>query len=172
MTNEVWKDIPDYEGIYQASTLGRIRSLPRTGTYLRILKTRINKKTGYERITLLANRKKKDHCIHRLIMLAFVGESDLDVNHKNGIKGDNRLENLEYSTKSENMKHSYKTGLSKAQVGENVNGSKLKEKQVFEIKKLIQKKKLTLTKIAEMFNVHVVTISDIKRNVTWKHIGV
>lgn len=97
---EIWKDIPWYEWKYQASNLWRIKS------EYKILK-KVLMKNWYETITLYSNNK-KNYRVNRLVMLTFKWRSDLQVNHKNWIKTDNRLENLEYVTASENLKHSYK----------------------------------------------------------------
>jgi len=109
---EIWKDIPGYEGLYQASNLGQIRSLNRyvdnqqNGIGQRLVKGRILKPylagAGYMYVVISINQKKKKHLIHRLVMSSFVGESDLTVNHINEIKTDNRLSNLEYCTQMDN----------------------------------------------------------------------
>lgn len=95
---EVWKDVPNYENYYQASNLGRIFSVKSN----KILSTKVSE--GYSRITLYKNKIKKGFLTHRLIMITFVGESDLQVDHINGIKTDNRLENLRYVDSRTNMK--------------------------------------------------------------------
>ncbi|PPS62678.1 NUMOD4 motif-containing HNH endonuclease [Pseudomonas sp. BRM28] len=109
--SERWAPIPGYPG-YEASSLGRIRSFIRTRVVggvrqPRILKQKPNK-DGY----LLACVTRKHRTVHRLVAMAFLGESDLpQVNHLNGIKADNRIENLEWCTISENVRHAIDTGL-------------------------------------------------------------
>ena len=102
---EEWKDIPWYEWRYQASTLGRIKSMPRkTGFVYRkekILKVS-PKNNGYYRVCLDYKTKH----LHRIILLTFVWDSNLQVNHIDGNKANNKLDNLEYVTQSENMLHS------------------------------------------------------------------
>jgi hypothetical protein len=117
---ELWKDIIGFEGIYQVSNLGNVKRLNREISMImkgsnctkkiteKILTPDINW-SGYARIAL--NRNK--FSVHRLVASAFVvnPENKKYVNHKNGIKNDNRLENLEWVTNSENLIHAYKTGL-------------------------------------------------------------
>ena len=110
---EEWRDIPEYEGLYQASNLGRVRSLPRTTTSGRIIKPYNNPHNGYVYVTLSKNNRRIGKRLHRLVIGAFNGESELQVNHIDGDKRNNKLDNLEYCTQSENMKHAYKLGLEK-----------------------------------------------------------
>lgn len=107
-TQEVWKDIQGYEGLYQASNLGRIRSMYSN----KILKLGITN-SGYYSITLSKNKAQKTICVHRIIAFAFIGNpplANMEVNHKNGNKLDNRENNLEWLTKSENQLHAIKLG--------------------------------------------------------------
>lgn len=106
---EVWRDAPGYEGLYQVSNLGRIKSLQNgKAKILRLLK---NSK-GYLRVCL-SNENRKYIRVHRLIAFAFIPnpENKPQINHKNGIKTDNRIENLEWITCSDNHKHAFKIGL-------------------------------------------------------------
>lgn len=107
---ETWKPIPNYEGYYEASSLGRIRSVPRFGTKKNgsILKPNV-KKSGYVNILLSKNNVHKTWRLHRLIAQAFIPnpENKPQVNHKNGDKSDNRVDNLEWVTVSENMRHKF-----------------------------------------------------------------
>lgn len=104
---EIWKDIPGYEGLYQVSNLGRVKSLG--NRYHRrkelILKPKLDK-YGYYIVSLYKNSKPKMYGVHRLVMLSFVGWSNLTVNHKNEIKIDNRIENLEYMSNKDNVRYS------------------------------------------------------------------
>lgn len=114
LMNEIWKDVPNFNGNYSVSNMGRVRSNDRIeeaykgSTYYtrnrkgRILKQRLSEE-GYCRISLLLYSKYYMFNVHRLVMFAFEGESELQVDHINGIKDDNRLENLRYCTQRENI---------------------------------------------------------------------
>ena len=116
---EVWKDISNYEGIYQVSNLGRIKSLSREvikaygATHK--LSERIKKinsdNYGYQ-VVRLHNGKGKTFKVHKLVANAFLGTPDgLEVNHIDGDKSNNRVSNLEYCTRGENIKHAWDNGL-------------------------------------------------------------
>lgn len=104
---EIWKDIPDYEGLYQVSNMGRVKSLNYMGNKGReeILHQRING-DGYCDVRLSKNDHRKRKLVHRLVLKAFLYDSDMTVNHINEIRTDNRLENLEYMTSRDNVSYS------------------------------------------------------------------
>lgn len=107
---EIWKDIPDYEGYYQASDLGNIRgvdrvivnSLGRNKTIKGEIIKPVIGKDGYLKLNLGKNGNKVTFRVHRLVMTAFHGYSELVVDHINNNIKDNRLENLRYCTVREN----------------------------------------------------------------------
>lgn len=113
---EIFKDIKGYEGLYQVSNLGKVKSLPKIrgngNGYIqeeRILKSGINTK-GYLKVVLLNNKKRSDKLVSRLVAIAFIPnpENKRTVNHKKGIIIDNRSSELEWATYSENHLHAYK----------------------------------------------------------------
>lgn len=116
VTCETWKPVQGYEGIYEISNLGRIKSLAREGNN-RTLKDRIMKqyigKQGYKQVRLCKNNHTKLWKVHVLIARAFI-ENPCDlpiINHKDGNKVNNEIYNLEWSTYSHNNKHAYDSGL-------------------------------------------------------------
>lgn len=128
---EIWKDIHGYKGIYKASSKGRITSLDRTIEHNIVGSKKVEGKMlkqyldnhGYFRVNLSKNGNAKKHSVHRLITLSFLGPSDLPVNHIDGIKTNNNIENLEYVTMKQNIEHAVSVGLIK-------NNSKINEKEI------------------------------------------
>ena len=109
MDKEIWKDIKGYENLYQISNLGRVKSLPKYHKKNESI-MKYTLRSGYRTLVLRKNSKRKSKQIHRLVAEAFIpknGEDKVCVNHKNGNKLDNRVENLEWVSYSENLKHSY-----------------------------------------------------------------
>ena len=121
MEKEIWKDIKDYEEMYQISDLGRVKSLARIIKHQnrhyrkdKILKTSIDNH-GYLQVTLCKNGKVKRFHVHRLVAQAFIPnpENKPQVNHIDGNKLNNNINNLEWNTAGENTYHAYKNDLIK-----------------------------------------------------------
>ena len=174
---EKWKIIEGFPK-YLISNKGRIK----------ILSTLEDKKVfvkddGYIATTLV-NGKQSYKYVHRLVAEAFVKNkhNKPQVNHINGIKGDNRAENLEWVTPSENIRHAIDTGLlkykkkeeeikkSKYSKGEKISSSKLSPEEVIEIRVLWEYREYKQTELADMFNVDPRTINHVITRRQWKHI--
>lgn len=122
---EIWKDIPGYEGLYQASSLGGIRTCENKVTSnarypTRVWKSRIMKGRGDSyatgrRVSLWKGGKSKDFLVARLVATTFLGNppKDYTVNHKDGNRLNNNIENLEWISRGDNVRHAFATGLMK-----------------------------------------------------------
>lgn len=118
MITEIWRDIPGYEGLYQISNCGRVKALPKLQGYImrseRILTPVVCK--GYLIVHLSKNGIVKNTLVHRLVAETFIDNPDNlpVVNHIDGNKQNPKVNNLEWVTQSENVKHAFKLGLAKA----------------------------------------------------------
>jgi hypothetical protein len=109
--NEVWKPVADFEGLYEVSNFGKVRSLYRNGTNGKCMMAHHCR--GYERVNLWKNGQLTHKLVHRMVAEAFIPnpENKPQVNHINGNKADNNVSNLEWVTASENQIHARVSGL-------------------------------------------------------------
>lgn len=154
---EIWKDAPDLKG-YEVSTLGRLRNkdngkIKKLGTH----------KTGYKYVSVYGNFK----YIHRLVGEAFIPnpKNKPQINHKNHVRDDNRVENLEWVTFSENIKKAWEFG----QFDTNNHTTKLNKEKVKEIRKDLEKG-VSGSNLAKKHNVSHATISGVKTGRVWSHV--
>jgi len=165
LSNENWKDICGYENRYQISDLGRVKSISRR---LERILVPVMDSYGYYRITLISkDGDKRNYLIHRLVGIHFIPnpENKPTVNHKFGIKTDNRASQLEWFTVLEQNRHAVATGLT-TQIGESHRGSIFTDKEVIEI--LTSKE--TTTELSKRTGWKIATISKIRTRKNWKHI--
>lgn len=180
---EIWKDVP-FNTDYKVSQIGRVVSKSRPIRYVHsvtkqehyrmseefVLKQYDNDRTGYKFVQLYKDKKSKNYPIHKLVAAAFLSETSFPgavVNHKNGNKHDNSLDNLEYCSSEYNHHHATITGLKPR--GSRIASSKLNENTVAAIKRLLAKG-FTHNYLAEVFSVSRSTISNISEGKSWKHV--
>ena len=164
---EIWRDIGGYDGLYQVSNCGRVKSF-HNGE--RILKLRLdNKGKGYLNVHLSRGGAAKNCAVHRLVAEAFVPnpEGKREVNHIDGNPQNNRVENLEWCTRSENVNHAVAWGLIKS--GENSPRAKLTSEQVRYIRD--NPDGLTQRQLAAVFGVSTTAIGRIQRGKRYKSVG-
>lgn len=185
--NEIWKDIPGFEGYYQASNLGNIKSLDRTiATKNRwgqdnprkykgkAIKPQFSK-VGYYVVKLNTGKFSRSYYIHHLVMKSFTPNPDpirlSNINHKDGNKLNNRLENLEWCTPKQNTRHGIEMGLTPVPgKGTDNPRAQLVEEQVHQIRDLYKTNQYTYNQLGNMFNVSKHTIADIVLKRNWQHI--
>jgi hypothetical protein len=170
LQNEIWKDIKDFEGLYQASNKGRIKSLPKIRRKGRSNETIIMKQRksprGYLRVNLSSENVKTDFRVHNLVLAAFSPNPDNKpcCNHDNGVKTDNESSNLYWVTYSENTIHAIETGLMPIRFANGPN-AKLDWVKVGILRSL--KDKLSKKEIATIFDITLGQVYRILNNKRW-----
>jgi hypothetical protein len=181
---EVWKDIPEYEGLYQVSNLGNVKRLAnevwvnKNGGYFRTypeeeLKPIISP-SGYYHVNLYKNKKLKTFRINRLVLMTFdrmpeKGELSM---HLDNNKLNNRLDNLKWGTCRDNVKQMHQEGRNAC-----VNGSRnpmaiTNEEEVAKIKILYKYDNLSISEIAKIHNKKYHFVYEIVKNLKWNHVTV
>lgn len=175
---EEWRAVVGYEGLYEVSNVGRVRSLGRVAVckggwtitkHPKAMKIAIHH-SGYAMVTLTdALKNRKITLVHIIVAAAFIGTKDagMQVNHKDGNKSNNYFGNLEYVTPSRNRFHAIQSlGVG---VGERSGRTTLKEVEVHRMRRL-RSEGVTMDALAELFHVCSATVSNIVTRKTWKHI--
>lgn len=179
---EIWGELKDYPN-YAVSNYGRIKRIKRGIRYKNrnvglILKQYLTKE-GYLQVFLCLNKQGtyKGKYIHQLVLETFTEKPSqkYEPNHKNGIKTDNKLDNLEWVTRKENLIHASKLGLLPKEhpwaKGKLPPNTKLKREEVLEIKKLLKINNLTHKEISKKYNIGRATITAINMGIIWKTIN-
>lgn len=173
--NEIWKNIPGYEGLYEGSNYGRIKSLIDNykNQRIKILKPG-NTRGGYLLVVLCKDKFHKTFPVHKLILETFIGPRPpgMECRHLDGNPKNNRLDNLCWGTHKQNILDAVSHGKLKCH---NQNGSKnpiakLNNWKFRIIKRLLEDGSLTQREIGKIFNVARQTVGDIKNNITWRNI--
>ena len=176
-TDEEWRPIPGWEGWYEVSDLGRVRrSRPWTRQPTRPygIKALILNDRGYLQMQMSRGSRRTTRKVHQLVTEAFHGPRPprCEVNHCDGNKLNNRADNLEWGSKSNNLRHAFRLGLHRPTPprlrGEAAGRTMLKESQVLEIMAL--QGQVSRRKTAKLFGVHGSTIACIWTGRTWSHL--
>lgn len=174
----IWKHVVGYEGLYRVSNDGVVKNVPRTfkmkdGRNHTIKKETIMRfeidKDGYFRIGLTKNAKQINYYVHRLVAIAFIHNQNNkeQVNHIDGIKNNNNVENLEWVTHKENKAHAAANGLVSDQWGIKNPNSKLTEQEVLLIKKL-KEDGMTYREVSKIIGTSISNVKNIVLGRTWK----
>jgi HNH endonuclease/NUMOD4 motif len=166
-STEVWKAIPDWEGLYEVSNAGRVRRLHKH-TPMRLVKSRLNR-CGYPTVGLKrVGSRQQEMFVHRLVAAAFIGPlpEGHQVDHIDGYKPNNSPDNLEYVTPRENMRRGHALGLMNTPRGAQSGNAKLTEDAVRAIRASTE----SYSKIALRWNVGITSISLIRNRKSWKHV--
>lgn len=179
MKEEVWKPIPGYEGLYEISNLGKVKSVPHVRTVIRHGKAIQQEWSGrimttgastgrYPKVNLSREGKVTTHQIHALVAKAFIGEKspELQVCHGDGNSKNPSLDNLRYDTPVGNCADRVKHGT--APIGEAHPRAKLTEEKVRSIRKDLET--MAQKDVAEKYGIPTATIGGISQRRTWKHL--
>ena len=175
---EIWKPIAGYEGLYEVSSLGNVRSNDREITHRNGRRYRVKGRTlvfskphGYHQVTLCDGNSKKPHKVHRLVASAFIPRTpgkDV-VNHLDGNKGNNSVSNLEWTCPKGNARHARDAGLVNTARGELSGGAKLSSDDIKAIRSMLRSGRRQ-SEIASEFGVTQSNISRISTNDVWAHL--
>ena len=159
--------INDIETNYEISNIGRLRNV-KTGVFIKPYITWNN----YYKFIFRVNGKKVNKFMHRLIMEYFVPNPDNlpQVNHINGIKTDNRIENLEWCSRSHNMQHAFDNGLIKLPIGEKRYNNKYTETSVKHVIELLKTGEYTKKEIADIVDVPKSLVKAVKQKHNWRYL--
>ena len=180
MEKEIWKDAVGFEGLYQVSNKGRVKSLDKTVEYVdgrkyfyksKILALISAVKDKYYQVNINTGSGRLKLYVHRLVATAFLPnpKNKKQVNHIDLNGKNNNLENLEWATPSENELHSYRNGKKSVNLlGEEHGMAKLTEKEALYI---LKSKQFSTKYFAKKYNVSENTIRNIKTRNSWKHLN-
>lgn len=177
MQNEIWKPVVGYEGLYEVSNFGNVKRLEKLVKHAKGGLSRIKEKIllqskdrrGYNRL-VLTKENHQTHRVHTIVAKAFIENVDNKpiVNHIDGNKINNKVDNLEWVTKSENELHAYRIGLKKSgNIGSKCHWAKFTKEQIIEIRKEYKPTRNSIGDLAKKYGVKWDTISNIVKGKTY-----
>lgn len=174
---EIWMDVKGYEGLYQVSDLGSIkRTSDQYGRIVNRILINSTKQCGHLCVTLSFKGKTKTRLVHHLVLEAFIGLRPVgtECRHLDGNPANNKLNNLKWGTRSENVEDAMKHGTFSLPPRNDLEGSKsssakLNDNKIIEIRKL-HAEGMSDTEIAKKYGVCRQTINTIINNKRWKHV--
>lgn len=171
---EQWRPIPGYQGTYEISNIGNVRRLAGSERCFATRNRKLVPRNGYYQVILSLNGVVSLQWVHRLVAKTFLGDPPKDkphVNHINGIKTDNRVENLEWVTQSENSSHAYRIGLREAAPnrGEKNGNAFLMDADIPKIRARVASGE-SMAEVGRSFKADRQTIWRIVNRRSWKHI--
>lgn len=175
MDNEQWVPIKGYEGYYEISSYGRVKSLARRNRNIDMIlvPVKYGKGNRYRAISLSVMGKIKKCYIHRLVATAFIPNPRMyrEVNHLDGVPTNNNVNNLEWCDKRHNHLHAYAMGLQKPMVGEDVSTHVFTEREVLFLRYIKGLYPSIKNKdVAKFYGVAFVSVEKIWKGTSWKHI--
>lgn len=170
--SEIWKPVSGYEGLYEVSNLGRVKSLSRVVFFghgckaKKIIPEKIlvtSNRNGYRQVSLCLSGKQTEFSVHRIVCTAFheKPENYTVVNHKNSIKTDNRAINLEWCTHKHNTQEAITSGIMDCIFGENSSVSTISDMDIVNIRKMYASGRYTQREIGKLFGVSQTHVKDI-----------
>lgn len=176
----IWKSVVGFEGLYEVSSCGVVRSVPRIINYAdgrkytypsKVLSHNINKTNSAHLVHLYKNSKRTAKTVHRLVMEAHCPNTDYskaEINHKDGNRNNNTVDNLEWCSRLENMQHGFSTGLIN-NTGSNHGNSIYNEAQIAHVKRLLNSG-LSASHVAILSGVKKGTVEQVRQGKQWKHV--
>lgn len=181
MTDEIWKDIKGYEGLYEVSSHGQIRGYQKTGPGSSLLSrptalNLIEDANGYMRVNLCKPGRKRRHAaVHRIVAETFLPNPDSKpcVNHRDSNRTNNHISNLEWCTHSENSRHANRRGRQKNVFGKGAEhpGAVLTEVDVRGIKRNYRAGGVTQRQLAKRYGTSQQQVQKIVNNKIWRHVS-
>lgn len=184
LQNEIWKPVVGYkdgfyDGLYEISNFGKFKMLPRTLNCqkgVRVTKEKIvfgSNSWGYRTVVMKKDRIRLQIGVHILVANAFIPnpENKYSVNHIDGVRSNNKVENLEWATQLEQVHHAIKTGLARYIKGEERSNSIVNENIVKLMRKEYSENRTSYAKIGKKYGLARSTVGHIIRKQKWKHVA-